>query len=103
MIKNSSTLILPEWFVIIERMAQASQEKGKTPLSSQMMPRNVATHWNSMYEMLDFAYTYRAAYNEITSNRDMKMRKYELSDSDWKIVNNLASVLKVGHIYYKNL
>ena len=33
----------------------------------------------------------------------MKMRKYELSDSDWKIVNDLASVLKVGHIYYNNL
>ena len=77
-------------------MAQASKEKGKTPLSSRMMPRDVTTRWNSTYEMLSFAYTYRAAYNEITSNRDMKMRKYELSDSDWKIVNELASVFKVN-------
>lgn len=77
-------------------MAQASKEKGKTPLSSRMMPRDVATRWNSTYEMLSFAYTYRAAYNEITSNRDMKMRNYELADSDWKVVNDLASVLKVS-------
>lgn len=77
-------------------MAQASKEEGKTPLSSCMMPRDVATCWNSTYEMLHFAYTYRDAYNKITSNRDMKMRKYELSDSDWTIVNDLASVLKVN-------
>jgi hypothetical protein len=78
-------------------MAEASMEKGKKPLSSRMMPRDVTTRWNSTYEMLSFAYTYRAAYNEITSNRDMKMRKYELADSDWKIVNDLASVLKVNY------
>ena len=28
------------------------------------------------------------------------MRKYELSDSDWKIMNDLASVVKVGNIYH---
>ncbi|KAF8899536.1 hypothetical protein CPB84DRAFT_1641653, partial [Gymnopilus junonius] len=57
-IKNSTTIILPS-------------EKGKPPLASRMMPRDVATHWNYTYEMLNFAYTYRAAYDEITANRDM--------------------------------
>lgn len=57
-------------------MAEASKAKGEKPLGSRMMPRDVATRWNSTYEMLSFAYTYRAAYNEITANRDMKMRKY---------------------------
>ena len=61
-----------------------------------MMPRDVATRWNSTYEMVSFAYTYRAAYNEITANRKMKMRKYELQDTEWEIVNQLASVLKVS-------
>ena len=46
--------------------------------------------------MLSFAYTYCAAYNEITANRNMKMRKYELQDAEWEIVNQLASVLKVS-------
>jgi len=46
--------------------------------------------------MVSFAYTYCATYNEITANRKMKMRKYELQDTEWEIVNQLASVLKVS-------
>ncbi len=61
-----------------------------------MMPRDVATRWNYTYEMLNFAYNYRDAYNELTGNRDMKMQKYEIEDSDWEIVKQLADVLKVS-------
>jgi hypothetical protein len=46
--------------------------------------------------MLNFAYTYRDAFNELTSNRDIKMRKYEIEDSEWEIVKQLADVLKVS-------
>lgn len=60
-----------------------------------MMPRDVSTRWNYTYEMLSFAYLYREAYDELTSNRDMKMRDYELEDDEWEIVNQLAKVLKV--------
>jgi hypothetical protein len=76
-------------------MAQASKKKGKEPLASRIMPRDITTRWNYTYEMLTFAYSYREAYNQITSNQDMKMRKYELTRKDWKIVKDLADVLKV--------
>jgi hypothetical protein len=76
-------------------MATASISEAQKPLSKRMMPRDVTTRWNYTYEMLTFAYTYRNAFNELTSNRDMKMRKYELEDSEWEIVNQLAGVLKV--------
>ena len=95
-IKNSTTIILPEWFAVLARISEVRKKKGEPPLTARMMPRDVATRWNSTYEMLSFAFTYREAYNEITSNRDMKMRKYELSDREWKVVNDLASVLKVS-------
>lgn len=77
-------------------MAKASKEKGKTPLVSWMMPRDVAMRWNSTYEMLDFAYTYHEAYNEVTGNRDMNMQEYELSRQEWKIVKDLVAVLRVS-------
>jgi hypothetical protein len=77
-------------------MATASKSKTQKPLSRWMMPRDVATRWNYTYEMLNFAYIYRDAYNELTSNRDMKMRKYEIEDSEWEIVKQLADVLKVS-------
>ncbi|KAF8952903.1 hypothetical protein BDZ97DRAFT_1601526, partial [Flammula alnicola] len=68
-IKKSTTIILPEWYAILDRMAQASKEKGKQPLSTRIMPRDVTTRWNYTYEMLDFAYTYRDAYNQVTANQ----------------------------------
>jgi len=77
-------------------MAATSKSKGKKPLSKRMMPRDVATRWNYTYEMLNFAYTYRDAYNELSSNCDMKMRKYEIEDHEWEIVKQLAEVLKVS-------
>jgi hypothetical protein len=93
--KNSTTIILPEWFAILDRMEKTSKENKKQPLRRRVMPRDVATRWNSTYDMLDFAYKYRQPYNKICSNRDMKMRSYELSNSEWKIVKDLSSVLKV--------
>jgi hypothetical protein len=68
-----------------------------------MMPRDVATHWNYTFEMLSFAYTYRDAYNELTSNQDMKMRKYEIEDLEWEIVKQLADVLKVYSHYFSSV
>jgi hypothetical protein len=76
-------------------MAKASKEKKKQPLGHRVMPRDVTTRWNYTYEMLDFAYNYRQPYNEICANRDMKMRLYELTNDEWKIVKDLSDVLKV--------
>lgn len=80
-------------------MAQAAKEKGKPPLSSRIMPRDVTTRWNYTYEMLSFAYVYREAYDQVTANKEMKIRKYELSRKEWKIVKDLANVLKVRYQY----
>lgn len=82
-------------------MAQTSKAKGEKPLSSRMMPRDVTTRWNYTFEMLNFAYAYRDAYNEITANRDMKMRDYELSDEEWEIVRQLGLVLKVSKCVFQ--
>ena len=80
-------------------MAEASKTKGKVPLGIRVMPRDVATRWNYTYEMLNFAYIYREAYNQVTSNRNMNMRKYELSNKEWKVVKDLSDVLKVRYFF----
>jgi hypothetical protein len=59
------------------------------------MPRDVATRWNSTFDMLDFAVEHITAINTITADRDLKLRKYELSESDWDIARQLRDVLKV--------
>ena len=85
-IKNSSTLILPKWFLILKELR----------LDSAMMPRDVRTRWNSTYDMLVFAVKYREALDAITGDRDMKLRKYELSEEDWTVATQLCDVLKVS-------
>ena len=64
-------------------------------LRQRMMPHNVTTCWNSTYDMLEFAVEYCEALESITGNQRMKLRQYELTEEDWKIVTQLRDVLKV--------
>lgn len=45
--------------------------------------------------MLKVAIEYRAAIDDITADKSVKLRKYELDDEDWTIVEDLIRVLKV--------
>jgi len=60
-----------------------------------MMPRDVATRWNLTYNMLMFALEYCEAIDGITGDRDMQ--KYELSEEEWKLVQQLCDILVVRH------
>ena len=60
-----------------------------------MMPRDVRTRWNSTYDMLKFAYKYREVVDKITSERSLKLRKFELSEGEWDLVKELRDCLKV--------
>ena len=58
-----------------------------------MMPRDVATCWNSTFDMLEFAIDYRLAIDAVTSIRDLNLRKYELADNEWDIAMKLCNSL----------
>ena len=81
---NSTTLALPVW----RRICKAYK------LKSKLMPRDVVTRWDSTYDLLLFALRYRAAIDTITADKKLKLRKYELYDIDWAIVDDLAAVLE---------
>jgi len=63
------------------------------PLIVQMMPHDVATCWNSTYDMLVFALEYCQMIDKISVDRDT--RKYELSEEEWELVQQLCDVLEV--------
>ena len=89
-IKNSTTLILPRWFEIIEQCAAAASESTtEKTLAVCKMPRDVTTRWNSTYDMLEFASDYSEPINNITGDRSMKIRQYKLKDHEWIIVEQL--------------
>ena len=65
-----------------------------------MMPRDVATRWNSTYDMLKFALDYRTALDAISGERDMKLRKYELNNAEWAIAKQLQNILEVRMLLF---
>ena len=60
-----------------------------------MMLRDVATRWNSTYDMLEFAIDYRAALDLMTGDHDMNLCKFELSKKEWSMASELSEVLHV--------
>jgi hypothetical protein len=55
----------------------------------------VKTRWNSTFDMLKVALEFRKAIDDITANKALKLRKYELDDEEWDILKDLLRVLKV--------
>ena len=72
----------------------------KYKLKLRLMPRDVVTRWNSTYDMLTFSLEYRKAVDEITSNRDLKLRQNELDEEEWIIIEDLAAILKVIQLIF---
>ena len=45
--------------------------------------------------MMKFALTYREAIDKITADKSLKVRRYELDNNNWVIVEDLVSILQV--------
>ena len=57
---------------------------------------DVAMHWNSMFDMLDFALEYQARIDVITDKNKLGVNQYILGDKEWKLLKQLCNVLKVS-------
>jgi hypothetical protein len=80
-----TTIALPAW-----REACTNRK-----LPVRLIPCDDKTRWNSTYDMVKMALKFRSAIDDITANKSLKLRKYELDDDEWKIVGDLIRVLKV--------
>jgi hypothetical protein len=61
--------------------------------------------WNSSYDMLKFVLAYRVVIDNITADKRLKLRSYELDNDNWAVIEDLVSVLEVHrsrsvYIYY---
>ena len=84
-IKNSSTLILLEWFHILDNLS----------LDACIMQCDVHTCWNATYDMLEFAYKYKEAINQITDRHKIKLQDYKIEPYKWDIIKQLWDILGV--------
>lgn len=61
-----------------------------------LMPRDVATRWNSTLDLLEYALEHRKAIDLVTQRHELGLRDLELTDEEWEIVGQLQSILKVS-------
>jgi hypothetical protein len=87
---HSTTITLLAWRLACET----------NKLKVKLIPRDVVTRWNSTYNMMAFALTYRKPIDEITANKTLKLRHYELDAEDWQIVDDLVSVLEACTLFF---
>jgi hypothetical protein len=81
------TILLPAWKDLL----------GGLKMSIRNIPRDVATRWNSTFDMLDFALEYQKAIKSMVSDPDHGLSQYAMSAQEWKIIAQLRDVLKVSH------
>jgi hypothetical protein len=71
---------------------KACTDNGMRP---QLIPRDVQTRWNSLYDMLSVAVTYKDVINAFTGDRNVGYRAYDLTNAQWTFVEDMLHVLKV--------
>ena len=85
-LKNSPTVVTPRW----RELCKARKIKDKN------MPLDVRTHWNSTYVLLEFAVEYHEVIDNLTSERGLELRDYEMDPDEWQLAKQLRYILKVS-------
>ncbi|KAF8162019.1 hypothetical protein BJ912DRAFT_865120, partial [Pholiota molesta] len=81
---HSTTILLPAWKSCLKA----------ADLAIKLMPRDVATRWNSTYDMLVFAVEHKKQIGDLTSDLGNDLRAYKLTREEWKIAEDLRDTLK---------
>jgi len=64
-------------------------------MTVKLIPRDVATRWNSTLNLLEYALKHHKAIDLVTQRRELGLQDLELTDDKWVIVEQLQCVLKV--------
>ena len=67
-------------------------------MAVRKMPRDVSTHWNLTFLMLDFTLGHCTAIDQMAANKSNDLHKYKLMGDDWRLATQLRDALKV-HIH----
>ena len=60
------------------------------------MPRDVMTRWNSTFDLLEYALKHWKAIDLVTQQCELGLRKFEMTDHEWMVVEQLHSILNIS-------
>lgn len=76
----------------------------KTPSLSQSrqrkLTRRVVTRWNTDLECIRSHLHFRPAVKLLTADRDLSLKRYQLTETQWSLAEQLVSELKVSDLEY---
>ncbi|TFY51080.1 hypothetical protein EVG20_g11174 [Dentipellis fragilis] len=84
-IVHSMMILLPAWKAILTDLGQRER----------LIPRDVATRWNSTYNMLVVALEYQVAICTIVANTTPELNEVEMTAQEWRIAQQLCDILHV--------
>ncbi|KAE9387864.1 hypothetical protein BT96DRAFT_777490, partial [Gymnopus androsaceus JB14] len=90
---NSPTLLLPQW-----RETVANTEfKNFVPChdKNHVLPHDIATHWNSTYNMLSAFIKMKSAVVDFLDHASNGLADYALSLEEWEAIGDLVKALKI--------
>jgi len=61
-----------------------------------IMPHDIVIQWNLTYDLLEYALKHQRAMDKMTQDWALGLRKFELGDHEWELVEQLCNMLKVS-------
>ncbi|KAJ3833151.1 hypothetical protein F5878DRAFT_547058, partial [Lentinula raphanica] len=82
---HSSTGLLPKW----------REHLLGSPFEGRVLPRDVATRWNSTFDMMAAFLEMKDIVSEFLDRSSHKLSEFILDDNEWEAIAGLVSVLKI--------
>lgn len=82
---NSPTILLPTWHKTVAGSA----------FENWALPRDVATRWNSTYDMLSAFIEMKDFVVKFLDSSSVGLVEYALTSAEWDVIEDLVYVMKV--------
>lgn len=86
---NRSNVVQHRFEEIIAKIPSLSRSKRRA------LARRIATRWDTDLNCLRSHVHFRSAVKQITADRDLSLKRYELTEPQWELAIQLVSELKV--------
>jgi hypothetical protein len=75
---------------------------GLSTVAHPALACSVSTRWNSEKTCIESHVQKRPAVKQLTADRDLSLKKYQLTDPQWELAEQLVSELKVRLCAFNN-